>query len=157
MAEMPALLLSLVTQPERARTAEPALALQHEMDIVTGKGPGMEHLDAIGSPSGFVCPECRGALWEIDGSMPPRYRCHTGHGFTLRSLQHVQSVATDDALWTAVRALQEKEMLLRHMAARERAGGNVGEAERLERTADEVMRQQEPLRRSLEEAPEPIE
>ena len=55
-------------------------------------------------------------LWELDDTQPRRYRCHTGHGFTLRSLVHTQQEASDEALWGAMRALQEREALLRALA-----------------------------------------
>ena len=110
---------------------------------------------ALGKPSTFVCPDCNGALWEVNGSRPQRYRCHTGHGFTLRSLQHAQSEATDTALWSAFRALQEKEMLLRSLANSE-AAVSVLPGEWL-READEVRRHAKALRCLLERVPAPPE
>ena len=65
----------------------------------------MDHLEAIANPSTFVCPDCRGSLWEVEGTLPPRYRCHTGHAFSLRSLQQTQSEETEAALWGAIRGL----------------------------------------------------
>src|SRR5258706_605323 len=88
----------------------------HENAVAVGAGEPMEHLQAIARPSTFVCPDCKGSLWEVDGTQPLRYRCHTGHGFSLRSLQQTQSEETEAALWTAIRALQEKELLARKRA-----------------------------------------
>ena len=88
----------------------------HEHAICTAEGDAMEHLAAIGRPSGLVCPDCQGGLWEIERSRPPRYRCHTGHGFTLRTLASAHAEATDEALWSAIRALQEKAIILRRSA-----------------------------------------
>jgi two-component system chemotaxis response regulator CheB len=97
----------------------------------------MDHLNAIGQPSRFACPECSGVLWEITGARPRRYRCHTGHAFTLRSLAFTQGEATDETLWGAMRALQEREALLRTLVDASqcdsdgRSGDDlVGEAER---------------------------
>lgn len=84
----------------------------HEQQWFTGKGNVMEHMRNVASPSTYVCPDCKGALWEITDSRPARYRCHTGHGFTLRTLYDTQFAQTDEALWGAVRALQEQELLL---------------------------------------------
>lgn len=47
----------------------------------------MEHLAEIAAPSPFVCPDCHGGLWEIADAQPRRFRCHTGHAFTIRTLQ----------------------------------------------------------------------
>jgi two-component system, chemotaxis family, protein-glutamate methylesterase/glutaminase len=104
--------------------------LLREQAVSAGAGDPMEHLNAIGHRSRFSCPECAGVLWEIDGSRPRRYRCHTGHSFTLRSLAYTQDQRTDDALWSAMRALQEREALQRSLAdAAERDnGGRAGEA-----------------------------
>ena len=38
--------------------------------------------DMLGTPSRFTCPECHGALWEIDDGSMLRFRCHVGHAFT---------------------------------------------------------------------------
>lgn len=98
----------------------------------------MAHLDTIGKPSRITCPDCSGVLWQINDSKPPRYRCHTGHAYTQRSLEHTQSVRADEALWAALRALQERESLLREMAHDRRQQRDDGEAVRLEQEAGHV-------------------
>lgn len=52
-------------------------------------------------------------LWGLNDSAPPRFRCHTGHSFTLAALDHTQETGTDDALWRALRSLQERQQLVR--------------------------------------------
>jgi two-component system chemotaxis response regulator CheB len=98
-----------------------------------------------------VCPDCKGTLWEISGSRPPRYRCHTGHAFSLRSLAAVQQEATENALWSAVRALQEKELLQRKIAALERSAGDDERARLAEVEADHLRQQAEMLRRLVKQ------
>jgi dihydrolipoamide dehydrogenase len=83
----------------------------------------METLNEIGKPSMFACPDCDGALWEVGDSSPPRYRCHTGHAFSLRSLEATQSDATEEALWGAIRALEQREGVLRKLAEHGRSIG----------------------------------
>lgn len=46
----------------------------------------MENLKAIASPSAFTGPDCGGVLFERNDQRPARLRCHTGHAFSLRSL-----------------------------------------------------------------------
>ena len=92
----------------------------------------MGQLDASGRPSKISCPDCSGVLWEINNSHPPRYRCHTGHAYTQRTLEHTQGTRTDEALWRALRALQEREALLGVMAEACRERSDTHEAERLE-------------------------
>jgi two-component system chemotaxis response regulator CheB len=115
LAEMPAKLVALLARTAQAAPPAPA-ELVHEHALANQSGDPMEHLPAIGHPSTFVCPDCQGSLWELDGTQPLRFRCHTGHGFSLRSLQKAQSDQTEAALWSAIRALQEKELLLRRIA-----------------------------------------
>lgn len=45
-----------------------------------------------------------------------RFLCHTGHAFSLRSLASTHEQVTDEALWSGLRALQEKEAMLRRVA-----------------------------------------
>ncbi|HUR89431.1 MAG TPA: chemotaxis protein CheB, partial [Ramlibacter sp.] len=60
--------------------------------------------------------ECHGVLWELGEATPPRFRCHTGHAVSIRSLDKEQRKTTEDAIWAAIRALQEREGLLRKLA-----------------------------------------
>ena len=45
-----------------------------------------------------------------------RYRCHTGHAFTRDSLIAEQTTEMEDALYSAVRAVEEKALVLRKLA-----------------------------------------
>lgn len=106
----------------------------------------MNELQEIGTASTFTCPECNGTLWEVSGSRPPRFRCHTGHAFSLTTLADSQHTATEDALWMAMRALQEKEALLRRIARLDRTAGDLPHASQSEAEADHLARQFEVLR-----------
>jgi two-component system chemotaxis response regulator CheB len=106
------------------------LAIEHLAS--TGEGNMAEYLEKIGNPSSFVCPECGGSLWEIGNARPTRFRCHTGHAYTLGSLSSSQEVTAEEKVWSAVRALQDSESLMRRMAQEHtRAGKNheAGEAQ----------------------------
>jgi two-component system chemotaxis response regulator CheB len=129
--------------------------LVHEHQSFLMQGDPMEHLNAIGRPSPFTCPDCFGGLWEVNDAMPRRFRCHTGHAYTLRSLQAAQSEGTDMALWNALRGLEEKEMLLREVAGQYLQEGNAAEAARLQVLAHSVSGNAALLRNLLEreEAP----
>jgi two-component system chemotaxis response regulator CheB len=138
-AQLADTLLALIAQPaEPFRTPPPQLVREHRLSL--GEGNPMEHLDAIGTRSRLVCPECSGILWEVSDTRPRRFRCHTGHAFTLRSLEACHAVGTDQAIWSALRALQEREALLRLMACDSRERGDPAEAARLEDEARHVGR-----------------
>ena len=95
-------------------------------------GAGMAELSRIGSPSGFTCPDCGGSLFEINEGKPLRFLCHTGHAFGLLSLAALHDTVAEDTLWTALRALQEKEALLRKLSGIRTRDGIEGAAEAFE-------------------------
>jgi len=72
----------------------------------------------VGPPSGFVCPDCSGALFVVAEQPMLRFRCRIGHGWTAESLVAQQGVTVETALWTAVRTLQEKAELAERLARR---------------------------------------
>ena len=80
-----------------------------------GRGSDMDDLEQLGKKSALTCPECNGALWEMDIGGLVRYRCHTGHAFTASVLEKLQTDAVEDALWGAIRALHEQERLFDKM------------------------------------------
>ena len=75
-----------------------------------------------GPPSAFSCPECGGALWEVEDNNVVRYRCHVGHGYTFDTLTFHHDRRLEAALWHALRALEEQAAMRRKMAARATAG-----------------------------------
>lgn len=116
LAQMPGLLTSLASRPVDGTAVRPPPApLVHEQALFLAKGNAMEHLAEIGTPSTYACPECHGGLWEVNGAKPRRFRCHTGHAFSMRTLQDTLAGAADESLWNARRALQERLLLLREM------------------------------------------
>jgi two-component system chemotaxis response regulator CheB len=86
---------------------------------------------------------------------PIRFRCHTGHAYSIDSLVLAISAAIEESLWIAIRALEEGDMLLRTVV--EHVRGHTGNAaETLLIRAAEVRRQSEAIRKIVMEH-EPIE
>jgi two-component system chemotaxis response regulator CheB len=75
-------------------------------------------MNTLGKLSPFTCPACRGALWELSDGEMLRYRCHTGHAFSRDTLLGEQSTAIEDALYSALRAVEEKATALRRLSER---------------------------------------
>lgn len=132
----------------RAPPAEVAAsdALQREVAINRGEDL-LENLDAIAEPAGLACPDCGGGLWEVKDSPQLRYRCHTGHAFSARTLERAQAEAGEVALRGSVRALQERAMLLRRMVSVAQATGDTAQAEAARREADQLQEQVRELRK----------
>lgn len=138
-------LVTLVGTPVAAPVRVPA-EIACEQRVSEGDANAMEDLDRIGKPSGFACPDCDGVLWEISDSQPRRFRCHAGHAFSLRSLEHAQQTSTNKSMWSSVRALQERAAILATMAADARQRGEDDEADRLEADANGAMEEAARLR-----------
>ena len=124
------LLARLARTPAGPTPAIP-LELRLETAIAAQELAGMEAEDRLGTPSRFTCPECHGALWEIDDGSLLRYRCHVGHAFTAEAMFRAQAVGAEEMLWNLARAHQEHAALARRMAERERALQRNELAERL--------------------------
>lgn len=77
-----------------------------------------------GELSGFTCPECHGALWEMRGGAVVRYRCRVGHAYAESALQDAKGVSIEAALWTALTALDEQAALTWRMAQRSGRAGH---------------------------------
>jgi two-component system chemotaxis response regulator CheB len=106
-----------------------------------------------GEPSGFTCPECNGGLWETSEAGVLRFRCRTGHEYSFEALLADQSAHVEAALWSALRALEEKAAMTRRMAARSRERGHRLNAERFERRANGAVEEAVLLRSLLHRLP----
>ena len=115
------------------------------------------HDDHPGDPSAFACPDCGGVLWEIDDEGRIRFRCRTGHAYTSRALMAAQDETLEEALWSALRALEEQSSLARRLADRSKAFGAEWTQRRLQRRADEAVDRAAVLRRFLMTEPSPSE
>jgi two-component system chemotaxis response regulator CheB len=136
IAEMPALFQQL-TREVAGPSPEVPLDIRLEAAIAAQELADMKADEILGKTSGFTCPECHGALWEIhDGSML-RFRCHVGHAFTADAVLAAQGEEIERMLGTLQRAHQERAALARKMAAEERADAHGNLAEQLEIRARE--------------------
>lgn len=115
VSKLAGLLGDLVASPMEDVMFTPPLSLEMEQAASVGHN-AVQMLQAIGKPSTFSCPDCGGVMFELNEQGPARFRCHTGHAMGLLSLIASQAEVADEALWTALRAMQEKEAGLRRLA-----------------------------------------
>ena len=100
-------------------------------------------------PSGLICPECGGSLWEALEDGVAQYRCHVGHILSLESMLQAQGEALESALWNAVRSLNERAALLRRVASRVAGGISDLTPMRATEEAKELEQQAALIRRLL--------
>ena len=68
-----------------------------------------------GKLSLYSCPECHGVMSEIMEDSLIRYRCHTGHAYSAKTLLQSLSQKTEDSLYNVIRGMDETVFLLNHM------------------------------------------
>jgi two-component system chemotaxis response regulator CheB len=87
----------------------PDLNLARQLSVFLEKPPRPA---AQPSPwSGVTCPECGGPLRQDGASVPVRFECQAGHGWSPESLLAAQAAGIERALWAAVVRLEEKSRL----------------------------------------------
>lgn len=97
--------------PSESRAAIPlSVAAEHEFSLEGGRAT-IDQMDMIAKRAALSCPECSGNLWEMS-TTPLRYRCHTGHCYTAKTMRESQDEMLEEAIWAVLRALQEKKTLL---------------------------------------------
>jgi two-component system chemotaxis response regulator CheB len=130
--------LPQVETPRAAQQVEHAVALEEN-----GMNAGVMEL---GKVSKYTCPECHGVLVQIEEGKLVRFRCHTGHAYSFKSLLVEVNEAVDASLWSTVRAIEERILILRQLADIADEAGKAAEAARLRARANEAEQKCEPLR-----------
>jgi len=123
IAEMGRLLETLVR--EHAGKSKPVPKdVRTEAQIAERVLSDVGEVNRLGNQVPYNCPNCGGVLWQVTDSDMPRYRCHTGHSFTVPALLASQSEKIEETLWVSLRMLEERKNLLngtQNKAAIERA------------------------------------
>jgi two-component system, chemotaxis family, protein-glutamate methylesterase/glutaminase len=95
---------------------------------IASEGNGLQlGVMKMGEVSQYTCPDCHGVLVQIEEGSIIRFRCHTGHAFSLQTLLAEVSESIDKGLWDTIRAIEERVLLLRQMSeleARKRHGNS---------------------------------
>lgn len=98
---------------------------------------------SLGTLSPYTCPECHGALVQLRDGKMARFRCHTGHGFTINGLLAAIGESIDKTLWSAVRVLEERLLLLEQM---EQYARDMQDAQTLEQIGRQITIAQQHIR-----------
>lgn len=102
--------------------------MSHRMEVenlIAREGNGLQAGSMeIGTPSKYTCPACHGVLVEIEEGSILRFRCHTGHAFSLKTLLADVNAAIDTGLWDSLRAVEERILLLGRLQKRAEKSGS---------------------------------
>ncbi len=118
VADISNILINLASEPIVESTTPAPPLMEMEAQIAQFDLDTMQATQRPGTPSAFACPECSGVLWELHDGKLIRFRCRTGHAYSINSLLAEQDDALEVALWSALRALEEKAALTERMAIR---------------------------------------
>ena len=106
--------------------------------------------ESLGHQVPISCSSCGGPLWEMEQTGVKRYRCHVGHSFTEEALLKSQNESLEEALWIAIRTLEEKRMLIKRMADQYKRNGSQSLANSYGDKLDEMNEQVSKLRNVLQ-------
>jgi two-component system chemotaxis response regulator CheB len=98
---------------------DPAPPLEVPLETLEEAADGDPFLtsEERGIPSALSCPDCSGMLWEVNEGGTLRFRCRVGHAYSAESMEKAQFDSVERALWTALRALEERVALMRKLTA----------------------------------------
>jgi len=99
----------------------------------------------------LTCPECQGPLWEFRNGDLPGYRCLVGHRYGLESLLAAHSEEVEQALWVALRTLEERVALQQRLSEDAREQNNLIAAASFGARANKNTGHAKLLRKILEE------
>jgi len=151
VAGMAALLGRLLTEEVDESDVPPAGDLMDmETSLANFEADALNDDERPGTPSGFGCPSCHGALFTITEGRMERYRCRVGHAWSPEALAAEQAQALEGALWMALRGLEERAALSLRMGTRAAERGHPHSARAFRERHDEAQQAALVLRGLLE-------
>ena len=151
LSDIPSILVALVNTPMKVQPENSVPSkMEFETEIAQLSLEAVENEgDRPGKPSTFGCPDCGGILWELEEGNLLRFRCRTGHAYSVETLLATQSDKVEDALWIALRALEEKASLSHRIALRMETRNQTLAAERFKEEAQSAWQRSAIIREVL--------
>lgn len=75
-------LVQLAQEPVKPLPKPVPEFMEVEADMAELDIDALQRPERPGQPSGFACPDCGGALWDLKDSQGLRFRCRTGHAYS---------------------------------------------------------------------------
>lgn len=140
-------------QQDGATADSPELQSQPDNDrhdienLIAAEGNGLKAgVMELGRVSKYTCPDCHGVLVQIEEGSIVRFRCHTGHAFSLQTLLAEVNESIDTGLWDTLRAMEERVMLLKQTAELSRLGERHADSSRYAAQAADTELRLQPIR-----------
>lgn len=118
IAELAALLTKLTNEPAPPQSTvkkEDLSLLEIELAIARHDDAFRMGVIDKGELTPFTCPDCHGALTKLIEGNLIRFRCHTGHSYTISALLSELTESVESIMTQAMRGLEETNMLLNHL------------------------------------------
>jgi two-component system chemotaxis response regulator CheB len=112
VGQMGPILVQLVAEKLPSERINVPQDILTEAKIAERISSDLEAVNSLGEQVPFNCPGCGGVLWKIGTGKEMRYRCHTGHAYTYKSLLAEQTSKIEETMWTALRMFEERRNLL---------------------------------------------
>jgi two-component system chemotaxis response regulator CheB len=113
------------------------------------------NLFKYGQPSRYACPECHGVLTQIKEGPLARFRCHTGHAYSIDTLLAAITEQIEDNLYGAIRGSDESVILLNRLGDQLADANQPKQAGLYFQKAQEALRRGELIRQAIR-AHEPL-
>jgi len=88
---------------------------KREIQIAAEENALQKGVMQFGELTPFTCPECHGVLSRLRNENIVRYRCHTGHAYSVDALMAALTEKIEDYLYNAIRGIDESIFLLNHL------------------------------------------
>lgn len=149
VAKMGALLVHMTN--EAVKKAEYMVSEQMDIEVKVAREDNAfeSGIMKLGKLSPYTCPECHGMLLQLKEGNRIRFRCHTGHAYSLNSLLVEVTESIEASLWNTLRGIEESEMLMSHMAKHLSETNDSQMAERFLQKSEEANRRAILVRQAL--------
>jgi two-component system, chemotaxis family, protein-glutamate methylesterase/glutaminase len=117
LREIAPLLVRLANTAAKEKEAKPmSKEMEAEVKIAREDNALESGIMQWGEPSVYACPECHGVLLQLKEGSNLRFRCHTGHAYSVETLLDEFHEQTEETLWNAIRSIEESVLLMGRMA-----------------------------------------
>ncbi|HZS10464.1 MAG TPA: chemotaxis protein CheB [Blastocatellia bacterium] len=150
LAEIAPLLVRLTNAPAGEEGVYPvSKEMETEVKIAREDNALQSGILKWGEPSIYACPECHGVLLQLKEGDNVRFRCHTGHAYSVDTLLAEFTERTEESLWNAIRSIEESVLLMRHLASHFSEHPNDTSAEVFLEKAREAQQRAEIVRQTV--------